>query len=360
MKKIIVLMTLGVFVFGNALAADKAPGKVARSKFEGVEIHVLSDRSADGLLQPLFEAFEAATGIEVEPVFMDEGLVERLESRKVEADVVITKDAELMEVAKRKELLAKYDSDKVDKAVPQMFRDKDGEYFVDAYRLRGIVVSKDRVKQGAIKEYADLAKPEWKGKVCTRSGKHDYNIALFGQMMKAWGDEKAKQLISNIAANLAVAPNGDDREQAKQIMEGKCDVALLNSYYYPRMFEHASQTPWGKATRYVFPDQGGEGAFMMRSAVGIAKQTEDFGASQMLLEFIASVPAQKLTVERTKQYPVLEGVAPHKTLVEMAKAQGIASGKPKVHYVPLDGLADKREEAIKFVESIGYDAGPKK
>ena len=101
----------------------------------------------------------------------------------------------------------------IDKAIPAQFRDKDGEYFVDAYRARGIIVSKDRVKPGAITSYEDLTKPEWQGKVCSRSGKHDYNIAIFDQMYKSWGEEKSKKVISGIAKNLARAPEGDDRER---------------------------------------------------------------------------------------------------------------------------------------------------
>ena len=213
MRRVKFILAAGVVAaLGNVALAD--PPK-ARSPYDGVEIKVLTDRTSDGLMQPLFEMLEQDTGIEVDPVFLDEGLVARLESRPTEADVVITKDAELIELAKRKGLLSKLDSPIIEKTIPAEFRDKDGEYFVDAYRARGIIVSQDRVKPGAVKTYEDLAKPEWKGKVCTRSGKHDYNIAIFDQMMKAWGDDKAKQVIAGIGRNLARAPEGDDREQAK-------------------------------------------------------------------------------------------------------------------------------------------------
>ena len=346
-------MALAMAVCGPASAA-----KAAKSKYDGVEIKVLTDRTSDGLLQPLFEAFERETGIEIEAVFLDEGLVARLESRPTEADVVITKDAELIELAKRKGLLAKLESAPIEKAVPAPFRDKDGEYFVDAYRARGIIVSKDRVKPGAIQNYEDLTKPEWKGKVCTRSGKHDYNIAVFDQMLKAWGDEKGRQVISGIGKNLARAPEGDDREQAKAIMEGVCDVALLNSYYYPKMFEHKSQARWGQATRYIFPNQSSDGAFIMRSAVALTKATENRGAARVFAEYIASEKVQKMIVERTKQYSVLPSVAPHPSMVQMGADQGIKNGRFKINFVSLEGMADKRQEAIKFVEEIKYDSGP--
>lgn len=350
----ILLVALFAATCTNAIAA--APS--AKSKFDGIEIKVLTDRTSDGLMQPLFEAFERDTGIEIEAVFLDEGLVARLESRPTEADVIITKDAELVELAKRKGLLGKLNSPSIEKAIPAQFRDRDGEYFVDAYRARGIIVSRERVKPGEVKTYEDLTKPEWRGRICTRSGKHDYNIAIFDQMMKAWGDEKGRQVIAGIAKNLARAPEGDDREQAKAIMEGVCDVALLNSYYYPKMFEHKSQAKWGQATKYIFPNQASDGAFIMRSAVALTRATEHVGAARMFAEYIASEKVQKMIVQRTKQYSVLPNVAPHVSMVQMGADQGVKGGRFKINFVNLEGMADKRQEAIRFVEEIKYDNGP--
>jgi iron(III) transport system substrate-binding protein len=286
--------------------------------------------------------------------------VARLESRPTEADVIITKDAELIELAKRKGLLAKLESPAIEKSIPAQYRDKDGEYFVDAYRARGIIVSKDRVKPGAITSYEDLIKPEWEGKVCSRSGKHDYNIAVFDQMVKAWGEEKGKKMIAGIGRNLARAPEGDDREQAKAIMEGVCDVAMLNSYYYPKMFEHKSQVKWGQATRYIFPNQSTDGAFIMRSAVALTKSTENRGAARMFAEYIASEKVQRMIVERTKQYSVLPNVPPHASMVQMGADQGLKNGRFKVNFVSLEGMADKRPEVIKYIEQVKYDSGPSK
>lgn len=353
-QKVLTACALAAAVCTQVLAAEPA----ARSRYDGVEIKVLTDRTSDGLMQPLFEAFERDTGVEVEAVFLDEGLVARLESRSTEADVVITKDAELIELAKRKGLLAKLESPAIEKTIPATFRDRDGEYFVDAYRARGIIVSKERVKPGAIKDYEDLVKPEWHGRICTRSGKHDYNIAIFDQMLKSWGDDKGRRVIAGIAANLARAPQGDDREQAKAIMEGVCDVALLNSYYYPKMFEHRSQIRWGQATRYIFPNQNSDGAFIMRSAVGLTKATEHRGAARLFAEYMASEKGQRLIVERTKQYSVLPNVAPHASMVQMGADQGLKDGRFKINFVSLEGMVEKRQQAIALVEQLKYDNGP--
>ena len=177
-------------------------------------------------------------------------------------------------------------------------------------------------------------------------------------MLKSWGDEKGREVIAGIGKNLARAPEGDDREQAKAIMEGVCDVGLLNSYYYPKMFEHKNQAKWGQATKYIFPNQNSDGAFIMRSAVALTRAKDNRGAAQMFVEYIASEKTQRMIVERTKQYSVLPQVAPHPSMVKMGADQGIKGGRFKVNFVTLEGMADKRQEAIKFVEEIKYNRGP--
>jgi ABC-type Fe3+ transport system substrate-binding protein len=96
----------------------------------------------------------------------------------------------------------------------------------------------------------------------------------------------------------------------------------------------------------------------MRSAVALTRSTENRGAARMFAEYIASEKAQKMIVERTKQYSVLPSVSPHASLVKMAADQGIKGGRIKINFVSLEGMADKRQEAIKFVEEIKFDNGP--
>ena len=50
--------------------------------------------------------------------------------------------------------------------------------------------------------YADLADPKWKGKICMRSGQHDYNLALFSAAIAHWGAEKTEEWMTGLKANL--------------------------------------------------------------------------------------------------------------------------------------------------------------
>ncbi len=319
-------------------------------------LRIISDRTDQGNLRPTLDAFEARTGAKIEGVFMDQGLVNRLESRPTEADVVITKDAELLELAVQRGLLDPIKSPRIIAAIPPEFMGPDGKFFVDAYRARVIFYSKARVKASDLSSYEDLAAPKWKGRICIRSGSHDYNLALFGQFVVSFGEAKAKAIISGIAANLARAPKGNDREQAKAIFEGKCDVALMNTYYHPMMAANPEQKPWADAVGVFFPNQAGKGTFIMRSAAALTKATENRDLAINLLEFMAARDGQQAMVDATKQYAVRPDVAVHPLMVKLGAEQGLSEGKFKIDFIPLNLMAGKREDVIKFVNEIRFDA----
>ena len=298
-------------------------------------LRLISDRTDQGTLRPILDAFEARSGAKVEGVFMDQGLVNRLESRPTEADVVITKDAELLDIAAQRGLLDTIGSAAIAQAVPAIFRDPGDRYFVDAYRARIIFYSKARVKPSELSSYEDLGQPKWKGRLCVRSGSHDYNLALFGQFVASFGSAKAREMISGIATNLARAPKGNDREQARAIFEGQCDVALMNTYYHAYMAAEPTQKAWADAVGVYFPSQAGKGTFIMRSAAGITKNAANRDLALALLEYMASKEGQQLMVDRTKQYSVRNDVAVHPLMVKLGAEQGLVDGRFKMDFVPL-------------------------
>ncbi len=319
-------------------------------------LRVISDRTDQGTLRPMLDAFEARSGAKVEGVFMDQGLVNRLESRPTEADVVITKDAELLEIAAERGLLDPLNSPAISAAIPPEFMGPGGRFFVDAYRARVIFYSKARVKPADLSSYEDLANPKWKGRICIRSGSHDYNLALFGQFLASYGEARAKALISGIAANLARTPRGNDREQAKGIFEGKCDIALMNTYYHPLMAANPDTKPWADAVGVFFPNQAGKGTFIMRSAAALTKAKDNRDLAIQLLEFLASKEGQRIMVDATKQYATHREVPAHPLMVKLGAEQGLIDGRFKIDFVPLSAIAGKRDEVIKFVGEIRFDA----
>jgi len=131
------------------------------------------------LIQPVLDAFTAETGIKTEVLFLDKGLEERVtaEGTNSPVDVIMTVDISRLTKAKEAGITQALNDEVVNAEIPAEYRDPEGHWFGLTKRARVVYASKDRVKDTAI-TYADLADPKWKGKLCMRSGQHDYNLAL--------------------------------------------------------------------------------------------------------------------------------------------------------------------------------------
>lgn len=180
------------------------------------------------MVEPLFEKFTAETGIDVNVIFAEKGLVERIkqEGANSPADILMTVDISRIQQAVDAGVTEAVSNDTLAANIPAHLRDPEGHWFALTQRGRAIYASKDRVAEGEITSYEDLADPKWEGRICTRSGSHVYNVALFASMISVHGEEKAKEWLQGLKNNLARKPQGNDRAQVKAIKEGVCDLSV--------------------------------------------------------------------------------------------------------------------------------------
>ena len=218
------------------------------------EVNVYSFRQ-EFLVAPIVEAFTAETGIEVNIVFAKKGLINRLEAEgdNSPADLLLTSDFSKLQQAKNKGLTQPVSSDVLNANIPSNLRDEDGHWYALTKRVRAIYASKDRVKEGEITSYEELAYEAWYGRICTRSGKHPYNLALVASMIAHYGAADAEAWMAGIKTNLARKPAGNDRAQVKGIFSGECDLSLGNSYYLGKMLAKEDQKAWGRFRADHFP-----------------------------------------------------------------------------------------------------------
>ena len=320
---------------------------VAGAQHSG-EVNIYSYRQPF-LVEPLFEAFTRDTGIKVNVVFAREGLVERLaqEGRNSPADLLLTTDIGVLLDAVKAGLAAPVGTPKLEAAVPAQYRDPEGLWYGLTVRARIIVTAKDRVTPGAITRYEDLASPELKGRICTRSGKHLYNVALIGSMIAHHGEAEAEQWLRGVKANLAQRPQGNDRAQVKAITEGVCDVAIINSYYMGAMLADPEQRAWAESVNIVFPNQDDRGTHVNISGVLLTQNPPNHDNAVRLLEFLTDDQAQEIYAESNNEYPVKPGV----------KASALLSswGDFEADELPLAKIAELRGDAIRMVDRVGYD-----
>jgi iron(III) transport system substrate-binding protein len=283
---------------------------------EGV-VNVYSYRQP-ALVEPLFKAFTAKTGIEVRMVFAEKGLVERLEQEGdlSPADVLLSADVGRLVEASAKGLAQPVNSTSIKAAVPQALRAADDQWFGLTMRARVVYASKERVKQDAI-SYEELADPKWKGKICSRPFDHPYNIGLTAAMIAKRGEAATKVWLEGLKANFVVKPNGNDRSQAKSIFAGECDLAIGNTYYMGLMMNNdkePEQKDWAKASKILFPTSAEMGTHVNISGMLLTKSAPHKDNGVKLMEFLASDGAQSLYASGNYEYPVNAAVPPSATV----------------------------------------------
>src|SRR5918998_4675214 len=223
-------MRLSPTRLGLALCLVLGVARFAGSAW-GAEVNLYTTREP-GLLEPLLARFTEQTGTKVNTIFLSKGLAERVaaEGASSPADVLMVVDiGNLVELVKRG-VTQPIRSKTLEEAIPASLRDPDGNWIALSQRARAIFASKDRVKDDAM-TYEDLADPRWRGKVCIRTGQHPYNTALFAAMIAKSGAEETGEYLKGLKANLARRAGGGDRDVARDILAGICDVGVSNTYY---------------------------------------------------------------------------------------------------------------------------------
>ena len=152
-------------------AAALFAGATAPGLAQSGEVNIYSYREP-GLIQPLLDNFTAETGIKANVLFAGDGLLERVaaEGELSPVDVVLTVDIGNLVGAKEQGLTQPITTPALAERLAPEFRDPEGHWAALSLRARVFYVSKDRVDATAL-TYEDIAKPEWKGRLCTRAGR---------------------------------------------------------------------------------------------------------------------------------------------------------------------------------------------
>lgn len=336
---------------GNACSVLAIIGMAMLSA--GEPLRVITNRT-ESHLAPLLAQFQRDTGIAAQAIYVDKGLLARLQAQPTEADVVITAEAENLERARTLGLLRPIVSPVVD-AWPAAFRDEERAYVIISYRVRGFFVSRERVPESALPAtYEDLLSERWRGKVLLRSGTHDYNVSLFCQMAETRGLEWTKRFIDGLKAQRARPPKGNDRDQVRAILDGVGDVSLGNSYYMTLMLADPQQRAWAEGVRFVFPDQQGAGSYAMRAGAALTIADRQVPAATRLIEYLISLPGQRYMAMTLHEYAILPEV-PVSDANRQHLPTGTPDGRPKIVPVSLRAADRHRAEITAYLARIAFD-----
>ncbi|ATF09422.1 Ferric iron ABC transporter, iron-binding protein [Candidatus Enterovibrio altilux] len=302
------------------------------------------------LIKPLLNEFTKETGIEVNIKFANSGLAEKVEQegKYSPADVLLTVDISRLIELVNKDLVQPIDNDIIKKNIPAQYRDSNDLWFALTTRSRVLYSSRERVgRLGEEFDYMDLAKPEWKGRICTRPGKHAYNVSLISSIIANHGEAEAKMWLKSVKANLARKPQGNDRGQVQAISEGLCDISLGNSYYLGKMLNDNNQKNWANSVYLNYPGQKANGTHVNISGMAMAKYAPNKENARKLMEFLTSNIAQKMYAEVNFEEPVKSGIK---------RSDLVASwGQHTADQLPLTAIAKNHTKAMKLLDEVEFD-----
>ena len=273
----------------------------------GQEVNLYTARHYDSD-QALYDRFTKETGIKINRIEgKPDELVARMKSEGANspADLFIAADAGALWRAQQAGLFQPIVSETLNSRIPANLREPAGNWYGFTRRARVVAYDPAKVKPEEINDYAKLATPRFKGKICVRSSDSVYNLSLVGALIEGWGTQKANDWVKGVVANMARPPEGGDRDQIRAVAAGVCEVAITNSYYYIRMAsgDDAKDRDVTQKVKLAFPSLDGKGAHVNISGGGIAKNAPNKANAIKLLEFFASADSQKHISANNNEYP---------------------------------------------------------
>ena len=306
--------------------------------------------------EALYENFSKATGIKINRVDADDaGILARLntEGAASPADVILLVDAARLWRAEIDGLFQPLRSKTLESRIPVQLRGKDSgqgsSWFGLSTRARVVVYNKASVKADDVDTYEELAEPKNKGRLCTRSGSHPYNLSLFGAMQEHLGPQATETWLKGLVANMARSPKGGDTDQILGVASGECAVALANTYYLARLMR--SNKPQDKAAMekvgVVFPNQASFGTHVNIAGAAVARHAKNPDAAHRFLEYLASDQAQFYFAEGNNEWPVVAGLKTNNPALE-------SLGPFKSETIPISVVGMNQVKIQQMLDRVGY------
>jgi len=348
MKKILLMI---LFAFG-ALTITACNN----SSEEVVNIYTTRHYDSD---DALFDEFTRKTGIKVN-IVNDQApvLIEKIKAEGdiPQADLFFSADAGYLALAKEEGILQAVISDILEENIPAKYQDVDNMWFGLTKRARVFLYDKTVDPTGLTYENVTTMFP---GEIVVRSSSNIYNQSLVASFIEIKGIENTTSWVSDIVANMARFPDGNDRGQAVAVANGEAKIAIANSYYYGKLVDETdtSSQYYGVADEVgiYFPNQGDSesGVHINVSGAGIIKNAKNAENAQLLIEFLSGVEAQEDFSSSNYEFPVNESANMSDLLQGWLNAQNITELKEQ--NINLSVLGTHNEQAVIIMTNSNWD-----
>jgi iron(III) transport system substrate-binding protein len=306
--------------------------------------------------EALYSNFTRDTGIKINRVDADDaGILARLkaEGSASPADVILLVDAARLWRAEIDGLFLPIKSPVLEQRIPPSLRGKPRPegipWFGFSTRARVVVYNKAVVKLEDVDTYEELAEPKNKGRFCTRSGSHPYNLSLFGAMVEHLGAAKTEQWLAGLVANMARPPKGGDTDQIKAVASGECSVAITNSYYLARLMRSTKPDDRAVVDKIAIanPNQTSYGTHVNIAGGAMARYSKNTAAAQRFLEYLASDAAQGYFSEGNNEWPAVASI-------KITNPALAAMGEFKKDNLPASVIGMNQVKVQQMLDRVGF------
>ena len=280
-------------------------------------------------------------------------LIERIktEGKKCPADLLITVDAGKLYKAVNENLLAKINSNEINKNIKSELIDANGYWLPITYRARVIAYNPKKVNPEELSTYEDLTNEKWKNRILVRTSTNSYNQALLSSIVAHHGEDFALNWCNNLVDNFARQPKGNDRDQIRAIVANIGDIAIVNSYYIGLLQSSSDSLDRlvGQSVAVFFPNQAqnGRGAHINISGIGLLKNSPNKDNAIKFMKFLTSEYAQTYYTNNSFEYPVIKNIKPSNTIAKW--------GDFKIDNLNLNELGIKRKQAVEIFEKSKWN-----
>lgn len=314
-------------------------------------INVYSSRHYDGD-RTMYEAFENDTGIRVQ--FREAKPNQLLQTMKAEgeqglADVILLSDVGTFWQFQSADLIQPFHSETLKTRVQKNLRHRDGFWYGFAKRYRVVAYDPQKHSPDEVSDYDVLTDRSLKNQVCTRSSSNIYNLSLLSEFIIREGVDYAKDWASNVVRNFARPPQGGDTAQLESIAAGECSIAVVNHYYWIRLTQSksASKRKIAEKTALAFPSASSGGTHVNVTGAALARHAKNKKGAVKFIEWLSTVKGQKLLVDETKEFPVVENIPLPEGLDVLPKIEASV--------IPLDQLGPQQAQARKIYIEAGWE-----
>ena len=347
MRPIATTLQLALLSLSGVIVAQAAQAAQASNV-----VNIYSYRQ-EHLISPLLDRFTQKTGIETNLITATAGLLDRIarEGRNSPADLILTTDITQLTDAKALKITQPIESRMLNRNVPETYWDPEKHWVGLTHRARFIFALKGSDAAVDIKSYNDLSNPRWRGDVCMRSGKSDYNLALISSLIAHHGEAHTKDWLLGVKQNLARKPQGNDVSQITAVSSGECTVTIGNSYYFAQMTHELAPEDQREAANKVvgvIPNQEEDGVHVNISGAALARYAPNPKEAIELLEFLASAEAQDMYAGVNMEFPVRRATRPSPRLRQLF---------PEFlsDTIPVARLGELRKQASQLVDQTKFD-----